>query len=748
MFQCYRYLALAITAVFISFSMVNAQNLILTHTFDTPISTTAWNDDGSLLAVSSQTSIYIIDIHSQEISQLDAFVLEGGNNAPSEMFWSPDSTKLAVTGRSSENYSGAYLSILDTQRDILLLEYSEYPNFLTFSPDSRTLVLSWSDYIGGQAYDSRLFFLDIDSGMETEWRLGAYMGIEAGLVAWNSDGNQLAIDIGGRIIVFNMETHAETTSFQAEEGSIYNLAWNPEGDEIITYGYNLRRWNAATGQPLSSVTPPITSIYSTNGNMLWLPDNTIIMTSGTRTNVIDAATGNLLYYYELPEGFSADWSPLGQLAVSTEENQLSVYAFEPIPAPSQLEFEVSIEAHSRSDGTDALDGLARWSPQGDILLTNANRIINLSQADALLYSIHVENAQLDKSLFSPDGRIVAIGLSDRASSHYEIQVWDVQANQMLHQFTGHGGSISELEFNAENSLLASGSSDTTIRVWDLSTGEEIAEMWGHVGSIADIAFSPDSQLLASVADTTMRVWDSQSGESLQTVNPYSEYLINGHYTYSVKFSPDGQQIIYQDKTNDHMRGGIMLRAWDLETETQNYYRERMPYLSDIFYSEDSSFYVLTNLYAEVEIYEAQSNTEIEVRLSDCTGSGHALEDFRDYWLGPNPFAPYSPDAVFGNLREVHWLDFSPDSQLIATLMLQPCLPESVENSSEEMFEFNTIWLVNPSTGAVQHILRGNESPAYRMFFSPDGSQLLTQHLDGGIKLWDVESGEEISIAGL
>lgn len=382
------------------------------------------------------------------------------------------------------------------------------------------------------------------------------------------------------------------------------------------------------------------------------------------------------------------------------------------------------------------------------MLANETSITNLSQSAAPIYSISVENAQIDKTLFSNDGRIVALGLSDRLNAHYEIQVWDVQQNTLLHQFLGQRGMISAFEFNADNSLLASGSWDTTIRVWDLNTGEEHAQMWGHFGSIADVSFSPDSSLLASVADETMRIWDTQTGAQLQLVDPWSEYIIGGDYTFSANFSPNGQHIIYRDYTWNVMSyGDIHLRDWDLETGTQNYFIEQMPNLSDVLYSPDSNFIAQTDIFARIRLFERESNAEIEIPQGLCIADSTVLDNFKNHWIDSDPFD--ESNVVLGDITEAHWLDFSPDSQLIAKSVLMACLPEALAaEATEDMFEYNTIWLIDTETGTVQTILRGNDSPAYRMFFSPDGSQLLSQHLDGGIKLWDTETGEEISIVGL
>lgn len=46
-------------------------------------------------------------------------------------------------------------------------------------------------------------------------------------------------------------------------------------------------------------------------------------------------------------------------------------------------------------------------------------------------------------------------------------VWDVAAGETIKRFSGHMSKINVVEFNADATVVASGSFDTTVRLWDL-----------------------------------------------------------------------------------------------------------------------------------------------------------------------------------------------------------------------------------------------------------------------------------------
>ena len=58
---------------------------------------------------------------------------------------------------------------------------------------------------------------------------------------------------------------------------------------------------------------------------------------------------------------------------------------------------------------------------------------------------------------------------------------------------GHAQSISDLEFSADGSQLASGSKDWTINIWDPASRQLLRKLRGHTQIVWDIAYAHRGQ---------------------------------------------------------------------------------------------------------------------------------------------------------------------------------------------------------------------------------------------------------------
>src|SRR5690242_9725204 len=62
---------------------------------------------------------------------------------------------------------------------------------------------------------------------------------------------------------------------------------------------------------------------------------------------------------------------------------------------------------------------------------------------------------------------------------------------------GHSASINSIAFSPDGKLLASGSSDKSVALWDLKTGRQVRSLSGRNGSVSSVVFSPDGKMLAT-----------------------------------------------------------------------------------------------------------------------------------------------------------------------------------------------------------------------------------------------------------
>jgi serine/threonine protein kinase/WD40 repeat protein len=200
----------------------------------------------------------------------------------------------------------------------------------------------------------------------------------------------------------------------------------------------------------------------------------------------------------------------------------------------------SLTTKTFASGTGSLEGIVRvWDYSGE----EPRPIATLLQ----------KHCTIDTLAFSPDGRLLAFGGSDKL-----VHVWDLSGPTPVDKgaLKGHTDSVKALAFTPDNQMLVSGAHDATVRFWNLTRfwSKEQASIEGNWGQVNSLAFSQDYRQIAfGCLDQAVRLWD------LAPPAPREAATFSGHLgsVRYVQFNPDGTLISICDC------GRVFL--WDVNT---------------------------------------------------------------------------------------------------------------------------------------------------------------------------------------
>ena len=302
--------------------------------------------------------------------------------------------------------------------------------------------------------------------------------------------------------------------------------------------------------------------------------------------------------------------------------------------------------------------------------------------------------------FSPDGVYLAVAGSDGL-----ILLWDMQAGQTALRLNGRP----PIAFHPQGTTLASmDEQGNRVVLWNLAkslasgAGKIQNTLGGYTNPVLEIAYSPDGTRLATGSlDGSTWVWSLNSGGGEKMLD------LPGHIgvIWDISFSPDGQRMLTASVDGT-------VRIWDISP------------------LNNAGLLVLSGHGGQLTRVAIDPNGKY---LATAGYDGNVK-----VWTMPDGRELFTLPAHIG---PVWGIAFSPDGQSLATA--------GADNVAR-------IWdlrasLASPDSPARLEITghqnlknKLSSQPGIRqVFFSPDGSRLLTAGADGMVKLWDSDTGQEI-----
>jgi WD40 repeat protein len=438
----------------------------------------SFSPDGRFIALGGDFKIMIWDLSTGVLDK----ILEL-KSIPEKMMYRPNTQTIAVGFYDGE------IQIWDTQTGELQNTIDDYPdmmvntiNHIGYSPDGRYLVAVFYRH-----NEAKIRVLDAETGeLYREW--------DGNHVAFSPNSRFMALsDDEGTIYVWDVQTGILQKTIQQTlrlYEFIDKLAYSPDGQSLLclTSGifYDapsedriLRIFDIETGELLTE------NYESYVFDVMYDPTGQFLMShqwsdkQELELRVWDIETGAWVDETNLPS-FIISQNALPDLPIDWETTRQSVYS----PDGSRLVVEIEVKEGNRPDWYDMLQ---LWDVETGTLM------YTLNQAHAL---------PIISLFYSLDGQTVFV-----ISAWGDIDGWDVRTGALTHAFHRQGIIIYDMDYSPDTRLIALGLQNNTIEIIELQTGTIQHTLTNHVDSVSAIDFSPDGRFIVSgSADGTIRIW--------------------------------------------------------------------------------------------------------------------------------------------------------------------------------------------------------------------------------------------------
>ena len=591
------------------------------------------------------------------------------------------------------------------------------------------------------------------------------------VIQFSPDGTQLAVGTAIGVWLYDVETGEEKSLFK---GACRCLAFSPDGRFLANGGVydsdapKVQLWEIATGREVL-----LPEVYDLASALRFSSDGkSLVSVGGAGWAIIslDIETGKVTtmpFSMSEPDGvFGSEggvyaitrdkvaggrrdgkiqlWDTTVHKALPTLRGHTDL-SIQPLNKPLRRNSNRVLAVTFSPDGTRLASGstdktVRLWD------LTNRNEWITLQK----------HTGWINVLAFSPNGKILASGSTDRT-----VQLWNTATGESLATFTGHIDGITALAFSPDGSTLASASTDGMIRFWHTETGAPLADrITGHTQLVKAATFFEDSSTLASVAfNGVITFWDVETSQK-------STVQAAGHRDMfpTLAFSPDGTKLVSVGAEGTTVFGaGIstwrqdhLIRLTNVKTgrelATLQYARE----VNELTFSPDGETVAFSGL-GEIRLWNTETGDEQAIPLADQRAGIHNMPTVLALAFSPDGrwlvsgtrdgkiqmwdvatgevLVAFADPTERENLGSISALAFSPDRALLAVGTRGHIHLWEV-NTGSKFFSVTT----EHKRGRVTFL----GSPE-TLVFSPDGTTLVNGLDNGAIQLWDVTTGNKVTV---
>jgi WD40 repeat protein len=383
--------------------------------------------------------------------------------------------------------------------------------------------------------------------------------------------------------------------------------------------------------------------------------------------------------------------PDGRSVMSWEEGRLFDVGTWPL-RPSGMRF-----AHPAWEGNEFSS--AQFSPDGRFVMTMIEQSVQEMRLWANPRPHSRPPKQSTEAVQQTNGRFwPGVGafdahrsrvLLDRAPFFNDVRLVDTATGMIRGLAIRHGSDVIDAQFSPDAKYFATGSADMWARVWEAATGRPAGPRLEHTNYVAAVAFNPDGTILATGdygPAGRVVLWDWRTGKRVR------EWRLDD-IVVGVSFSPDGKYLAAVKAPDWSKRAELWL--WEVASGTPV---AKLPFM----YRKSGG---------ETAVFRPDGRAVLAVDINGVLRM----------WAVPS-----------GRLLGERTLDgrqtirFAPDGQTLAV----------AASRGVRLLDPGT--LAPLSSGYLPHA-----SAVTDIAFSPEGTFLLTGHMDGSSQLWDLGARKTI-----